>query len=219
MTKRIIETREIKAILFDMDGVLVDARDWHYEALNCSLVPFGAEIDRREHLAEFDGLPTRVKLEMLTARKRVPAYLHQLISEQKQRYTLELLWRNCCPVIEHQFLLQRLKKLGLKLAICSNSVRETVDLVARLANLGPFMDLRLANEDVVDPKPAPDIYFKAMETLNVLPHQSIIIEDNPNGIRAARASGAFVFEVTDPSQVSIENLALFARENDLDLFQ
>ena len=53
----------IKAVLFDMDGVLIDARDWHYEALNKALAIFGMEINRYDHLVTYDGLPTKKKLE------------------------------------------------------------------------------------------------------------------------------------------------------------
>jgi beta-phosphoglucomutase len=52
----------IKAVVFDMDGVLIEAKDWHYEALNRALKLFGYEISRYEHLTTFDGLPTRRKL-------------------------------------------------------------------------------------------------------------------------------------------------------------
>ena len=57
---------QIKAVLFDMDGVLIDAKEWHYEALNRALALFGMPISRFEHLTTFDGLPTRKKLEMLS---------------------------------------------------------------------------------------------------------------------------------------------------------
>ena len=56
---------EIKAIIFDMDGVLIEAKDWHYEALNRALSLFGMEISRYDHLVTYDGLPTTKKLEML----------------------------------------------------------------------------------------------------------------------------------------------------------
>ena len=63
---------KIKAVLFDMDGVLIDAKDWHYEALNKALGLFGIEISRYDHLATFDGLPTKVKLQMLSKKYYLP---------------------------------------------------------------------------------------------------------------------------------------------------
>jgi beta-phosphoglucomutase-like phosphatase (HAD superfamily) len=57
----------IKATIFDMDGVLIEAKDWHYEALNRALNLFGFEISRYQHLTTYNGLPTRKKLEMLSS--------------------------------------------------------------------------------------------------------------------------------------------------------
>ena len=67
--------KKIKAVLFDMDGVLVEAKDWHYEAFNKALDVFGLPISRSEHLSLYDGLPTRKKLEMLTEKKGLPTQL------------------------------------------------------------------------------------------------------------------------------------------------
>ncbi|WP_244574490.1 HAD hydrolase-like protein [Cohaesibacter sp. ES.047] len=74
----------IKAIIFDMDGVLIEAKDWHYEALNRALLLFGYEISRFDHLTTYDGLPTRKKLEMLSAERNLPRSLHSFINEMKQ---------------------------------------------------------------------------------------------------------------------------------------
>ena len=90
----------IKAVLFDMDGVLIDAKDWHYEALNRALELFGFAIERQAHLSTFDGLPTRRKLQMLSATQGLPVGLHGLINELKQAYTIELSYSKCRPILE-----------------------------------------------------------------------------------------------------------------------
>ena len=78
----------IKAILFDMDGVLIDARDWHYDALNKALSHFGYLISRDSHLSTFDGLPTKDKLQILSKSKNLPFGLHSHINKLKQKYTI-----------------------------------------------------------------------------------------------------------------------------------
>ena len=75
------ENRTIKAVLFDMDGVLIDARDWHYHALNEALHPFGFEISYEDHLSRFNGLSTGAKLNILTAEYGFPLSLHTLVNE------------------------------------------------------------------------------------------------------------------------------------------
>jgi beta-phosphoglucomutase-like phosphatase (HAD superfamily) len=77
---------DIRAVLFDLDGVLVDATEWHYEALNRALRLFGFGITRYEHLAGYNGLPTRRKLEMLSVEKGLPVALHGMVGRLKQVY-------------------------------------------------------------------------------------------------------------------------------------
>ena len=185
----------IKAVVFDMDGVLIEAKDWHYEALNRALRLFGMEITRHEHLTTYDGLPTRRKLEMLSAEKGLPRSLHSFLNEMKQIYTVELVHNLCRPTFTHEYALSRLKAEGYKLGVASNSVRNTVELMMGKAALDVHLDLQLSNEDVKLPKPHPDIYLLAMEKLGVAPSETLIVEDNEHGIRAARASGAHVMTV------------------------
>jgi len=185
----------IKAVVFDMDGVLIEAKDWHYEALNRALRLFGMEITRHEHLTTYDGLPTRRKLEMLSAEKGLPRSLHSFLNEMKQIYTVELVHNLCRPTFTHEYALSRLKAEGYKLGVASNSVRNTVELMMGKAALDVHLDLQLSNEDVKLPKPHPDIYLLAMEKLGVTPSETLIVEDNEHGIRAARASGAHVMTV------------------------
>ena len=197
---------QIKAVLFDMDGVLVDAREWHYDALNNALAIFGMRIDRESHLSTFDGLSTKQKLQILTETRGLPKQLHNLINDIKQRVTQDIMVAKCRPIFHHRYLLSRLQQEGYKLAMCSNSVRQSVDLVARHAGLKPYLSLTLSNEDVKKPKPSPEIYLKAMQELNLKPEECLIVEDNENGIKAAKDSGAFVCEVSCPDDVHYQNI-------------
>jgi HAD superfamily hydrolase (TIGR01509 family) len=197
----------IDAILFDMDGVLIDARHLHYEALNDALAPFGLEISHDAHLANFDGLSTRQKLSILSDTRGLPTGLHTLINELKQKFTLAKIQSHCRPVFQHRYLLSRLVKEGYRLALCSNSVRNTVDEMMQAADLDIFFDLTLSNEDIHLPKPHPDIYLEAAKRLNVQPDRCLVVEDNVNGIRSARAAGMHVLEVADPDAVTYDRVA------------
>lgn len=119
----------IKAVIFDMDGVLIEAKDWHYEALNKSLRLFGHTISRHDHLTTYDGLPTSRKLDMLSVERDLPLELHNFINEMKQEYTMEIVYAQCKPTFVHQYALSSLKKLGYKLAVASNSIRNTVEVM------------------------------------------------------------------------------------------
>ncbi|MDP4025841.1 HAD family phosphatase [Methylobacterium sp. NEAU 140] len=196
----------IRAVVFDMDGVLIDAKDWHYEALNRALQHFGMEISRADHLTTFDGLPTRRKLEMLTVTENLPVELHGFLNKLKQIYTLEIVSTRCRPTFAHEFALSRLKARGLRLAVASNSVRESVAIMMERANLAAHLDLTLSNEDVSKAKPDPEIYTTALARLGVRADETLIVEDNEHGIRAARASGCHLLVVRSVADVTLSNI-------------
>ncbi|MFZ5830263.1 MAG: HAD family hydrolase [Planctomycetota bacterium] len=196
----------IRAVIFDMDGVLIDAKEWHFRALNRALALFGYGIGHAEHISTFDGLPTRVKLDRLSEMRGLPRSLHEFVNEMKQAYTAELVWLKCRPTFAHQYALSRLKAEGYRLAVASNSIRMSVDLMMARAGLAEFLEFTLSNEDVSRPKPDPEIYRTAIGRLNLEPEQCLIVEDNPNGIAAARGSGSHVMVVRDPGDVTFESL-------------
>lgn len=196
----------IRAIIFDMDGVLIDAKEWHYEALNKALEMFGYVITREEHETTFDGLPTKKKLEMLSVCKGLPEYLHELISVKKQQFTIQIAEERCFPIPQKERLLKELKHRGYKLAVASNSIRHTVRVMMEKAHLAKYLDLQLSNEDVAQAKPHPEIYLKAIHTLGCVPAECLVVEDNENGIKAATASGAYVMPVKGVDEVTIERI-------------
>lgn len=196
----------IKAILFDMDGVLIDAKEWHYEALNKALGLFGIEISRYDHLHTFDGLPTKVKLEMLSRQYYLPEQLHDFINRLKQKYTTEMICQKCHPMFHHEYALSRLHHEGFKIAVCSNSIRSTIDMMMEKAMLTDYLDLVVSNEDVKKAKPDPEMYLTAIKRFGLDPSECIVVEDNPNGIAAGKASGATVLKVATVYDVTYDNI-------------
>lgn len=196
----------IKAVIFDMDGVLVDARDWHFDALNWALNKFGLNISYYDHERTFDGLPTKTKLEMLTELEELPSELHKLINELKQKYTMYLTHERCAPNFQHQQALSKLKSKGYKLAVASNSIRSTVGIMMEMTRLDQYLEFFVSNEDVSKGKPDPEIYIKAIQDLSLQPHECLVVEDNENGIKAALASGAHLLKVSDVDEVTFEKI-------------
>lgn len=199
---------KIKAIIFDMDGVLIDAKDWHYEALNKALGLFGMEISRYDHLVTYDGLPTKKKLEMLSLERGLPKGLHNFINELKQQYTMEIIYSKCKPLFFHQYALSKLKLEGYRLAVCSNSIRNTIEIMMQKSSLMDYLEFFLSNQDVTQAKPHPEIYTKAINRLGLSPEECLIVEDNDNGIKAALASNAHllqVFQVEDVNYAAIKS--------------
>ena len=197
---------KIKAVLFDMDGVLIDAKDWHFEALNQALAIFGMEINRYDHLVTYDGLPTLRKLEMLTLERGLPIALHRFINDMKQEFTFQIGYAKCRPNFNHQYALSHLKAEGYKMAACSNSSRKTMEVLFDRAALSDYFDFYLSNEDVKESKPHPEMYVTAIERLKLAPDECLILEDNENGIKAAQASGAHLLVIHDVREVNLENI-------------
>ncbi len=197
-----------------MDGVLIDAKDWHYEALNEALKLFGCEISLYDHLITFDGLPTRDKLIMLSNLGKIPRDLHPIINKMKQKHTMRLILNKCKPLFAHQYALSKLYSEGYKMAVCSNSIRKSVEVMIEQAGLDKYFQFYVSNEDVTKGKPNPEMFNKAIKKMNLLPKDCLILEDNENGIRAAKASGAHLLKIGDVSDVTYLNIKKRIKEID-----
>ncbi len=195
---------KIKLVIFDLDGVLVEAKTIHYDALNQAL---GKDytISWNEHLSVYDGLKTNQKLEMLTERKGLPTELHSKIWESKQKYTLQML-KELQPDETLQSVMNSLVECGYKIAVCSNSIRKTVLTVLSKLGIMEFMDLVISNEDVKNSKPHPEMYWKAISMMSCLPEETLIVEDSPYGLLAASRSKSHVLRVTKPQDVTYDNI-------------
>jgi len=194
----------IKLIIFDLDGVLVEAKRIHYDALNKALGEKYA-IEWNEHLSIYDGLKTNQKLEILTERKGLSINLYKEVWDNKQMYTLQEL-RNLKVNSELVTTMTMLVNEGYKLAVCSNSIRKTVLTVLSKLGIIEFFDLILSNEDVKNSKPHPEMYWKTMSTMGCLPEEVLIVEDSPYGLLAASRSKAHVMRVGSPKEVTYINI-------------
>jgi beta-phosphoglucomutase len=196
----------IKGVIFDMDGVLIDAKEWHYTALNIALGYFGYTIPLERHLQDFDGLPTSKKLHILQSEVHLPNYLLEIISEIKQDRTMRLAAQFCKPSLDHLLLLSRLKILDIKLGLATNSIKKTTDLFLKYANIDRFFDFILTNEDVNKSKPDPEIYIKMTSLMKFAKSEIIVVEDNENGIKAAVEAGLKVCKINNPSELKLSTL-------------
>jgi HAD superfamily hydrolase (TIGR01509 family) len=198
----------IKAILFDLDGVLVESRNMHYIALNKALASIDEKytIEREEHLSTFDGLPTTKKLQKLTELKGLPKDMYDEVWSRKQQATIETINEEYSPDFRLIKILKDLKKMGFKMCVCSNSIRETTRMILIRKGLMEFMEFYVTNEDVMNPKPNPEMYLKAMIGLNVSPKECVIVEDSHIGRKAALSSGAHLCAVMNSEDLDFEKI-------------
>jgi len=194
----------IKLIIFDLDGVLVEAKTIHYESLNKALGE-KYSIEWNEHLSIYDGLKTNQKLEMLTKNKGLSIEMYKDIWDNKQLYTLQAL-RDLKVDKDLIMTMQMLTNEGYKLAVCSNSIRKTVLTVLSKLGIIEFFDYIISNEDVKNSKPHPEMYWNTISFMGVLPEETLIVEDSPYGLLAASRSKSHVMRVNSPEEVTYVNI-------------
>ncbi len=196
-----------KLVIFDLDGVLIDSRDMHYEALNRALSNVDEKyvIDREEHLSVYDGLPTSRKLNLLTERKGLPVDKHQQVWEDKQVETLNIFGK-----LDHDYELmhyfKQLKDKGYQVAVASNSIRNTVKLVLLKLGLLEFIDYYMSNEDVHRNKPFPEMYWNCMTACNALPKDTVILEDSHIGRQGALDSGSHLIAIENRDHLNQDKI-------------
>ena len=206
----------IKLIIFDLDGVLVEAKEIHFKTLNQALWEIGKSnkyvITEKEHLSTYDGLKTNQKLELLTQKKGLHPNTYETVWNRKQDLTIEAI-SELKPNNHLISVFKRLRDMGYKLACASNSIRRSVLVMLSKIGLIEYMDLIISNEDVKNSKPHPEMYWKAMSMMSVLPDETLIVEDSPHGLLAASRSRANVLRVDNPSDLTFEKISSKLKEN------
>jgi HAD superfamily hydrolase (TIGR01509 family) len=198
----------IKLILFDLDGVLVDTKEIHFKCLNEAIEYYSDSskiITLSEHHSKYDGLKTFDKLSHLTKEKGLDSNLHDLIWNKKQELTLNELYKlNKSNILIDIF--ETLKRENFILGCCSNSIRKTIQTVLDRIGISCYIDIVLSNEDVLYPKPYPEIYWKAMQSFGIFPEDTLIVEDSPTGLMAAYRSSANVLRVNSPEDLTLDKI-------------
>jgi len=197
------KSNKIKGILYDLDGVLVDACDWHYHSLNRALKEVvGFEISRDDHISTYNGLPTTKKLKMMgiVNDKAINVW------KKKQKYTIDVINEMAHNSPQKRRLHEFTKMLNIKSCCVTNSIRETAELMLKNTGQLEYMEFVVSNEDVEKNKPNPECYMLAMSKLKLLPNECLIVEDSPKGIESAEATKAHVLKVDNSTQVHFNNI-------------
>jgi HAD superfamily hydrolase (TIGR01509 family) len=196
-----------KLFIFDLDGVLVEACDWHRDALNEALLETcNFKISQEDHVSTFNGIPTSKKLKILTERGLVPTEIHKRINDLKQEKTVEIINKKASQRQEKIHLIQEIKRRGHTVCCYTNSIRKTAELMLEKTGIKKLFDTVLTNQDVVNPKPNPEGYLYLMSLHNYSKSETIIVEDSPKGIQAAKESGAQVIVVKNSYDVDLDLL-------------
>jgi len=199
-----------KLFIFDLDGVLVEACDWHRDALNEALLEVSdCAITQQEHIKIFNGIPTRKKLSILLKENRIKDEDVERIYKLKQKYTIKTIKKEASIRDEKIEMLNFLKERGHTVACYTNSIRETAELMLKKTGIYDLFDYVLTNQDVKESKPSPEGYIFLIRHYNINKEMCYIIEDSPKGIAAASNSGANVIRVKNADDVNIDTIRSF----------
>jgi HAD superfamily hydrolase (TIGR01509 family) len=186
----IMKNSKFRAVIFDMDGVVVDSEHLHYEADSRIFAHFGIRVPAEERL-QFVGMSVQ-KFYTTVCTQYAPHLLPDFMIELDRRYRVCFFRHSELKANAYVYeLLDCLKKKKISTALASGSSPELIDTILEKLHLKGFFDVVLSSEKVPRPKPWPDVFLRAAEFMNVLPGECIVIEDSFLGIEAARAAGMF----------------------------
>jgi HAD superfamily hydrolase (TIGR01509 family) len=187
--------KKFRAIIFDMDGVIVDSEPLHERAFLEVLEELGYGKNHGMDFAAYYGRSDEVFWRDFIAKHR-PARSYSELLELKRRRFLKMLHKER-PLFDG--LLELVTKLAPRytLAIASGSPHAVIDGVLAMENLRRFFTVVVSAQDVGREKPAPDIFIRAAELLRVAPAECCVIEDSVAGVQAALAAGMSVIAITN----------------------
>lgn len=196
----------IRAIIFDLDGVLADTTKIHFDSLLWAIsthLPVG--IEEAMKLVTDDGTTTKHKLIKLQKQLSLTDEVVKLIDTLKQDKTKE----NLVGISTNDEVIHTIRELKIrncKLAVASNARAENVEIILNTLGIkDQFVEI-LSNESVSKPKPDPEIFLEVMRRIGVQPYETLILEDSESGIAAANASKAFVLKINSCDETNLENI-------------
>ena len=199
----------IQAVIFDMDGLMIDSEPLHKEAWQVTLRHFGYELDEAL-FAQLVGLRTREDAVLLREHFRLPV-MAEVLARQRNDLFLASLPGRVKPMPGLRELIAQVRVRRLRSAVATSGERRYVDAVVRELNLDDVFDAIAVAEDVERGKPAPDVYWLAARRLGLPPAQCLALEDAPNGVLAARAAGMRCVAVPNEMTRSLDLSAADAR--------
>lgn len=196
----------LEAVLWDMDGVIADTADYHYNAWREVLKEHGVEFSKEDFMQLFGQRhDTIIKFNL----GKLPPQQVQQIAERKQAIYRHNVAQNIVPLPGAVELIKSLNQHGIKTAIASSAVPDNIDVIIAGLGIEKCFQVIAAGTEVAEGKPSPQIFQLAAKKLNVSPADCVVIEDAIAGVTAAKRAGMKCVAVTNshPAQ-KLENADL-----------
>lgn len=190
----------IKAVIFDMDGVIIDSEPFHYKVFKKYIKNKFNLVISDEEYNTFIGTTNHHIYGTLQKKYNLVGDINSFIEEYEEK-CLEFLLQATTerPIKGVDVLVRNIHQNKIKLALASSSSKKVINIVLNMFNLDQFFDAKVSGQEVEHSKPAPDIFLRAAELLNVSPEECLVFEDSRNGVAAAKAAGMKCIGFYNPS--------------------
>lgn len=181
----------MKAVVFDMDGVIIDSEYSYFEATRRVLKEEGIEKFEMEDFIDSIGKTDHAAWSVLVEKYNLQTPMQEMIDRMKE-YQKKVVKRDgFLPIDGVKDYIRSLSEQGFKLAVASSSPKDTIERVTSSLGIQQYFDALVSGEEVEKSKPAPDVYLEAARQLDVDPKECIAIEDAYNGLLAAKDAGMY----------------------------
>lgn len=187
----------VEAVIFDMDGVIVDSEYTFFQAKTAILREEGITVDESYHY-QFMGTTGQFMWEKMKEEFHLPQSVERYILEMNQRRKA-IIARDGIKMIPFvDGFIKELKQKGIPLGVASSSSRQEILTNLETLHLLDYFQEVVSSEEVAYSKPAPDVFLEVAKRLNIASNQCIVIEDTKNGSEAAKAAGMYCIGYVNP---------------------
>ena len=193
---------ELKGLLFDVDGTLVNNLAYHFAAIEEYLKREGFELLEPVSL-RINGMHSNDVFRLLIGEEAVARYGFERLDREKEELYREMYRPHIAPISGLMDLFKAAKAVGIKCAIGSSGRRENVQMIIEGLGIADLIDASISGSDVTHGKPHPEIFTKAHEALGLKAEECIVVEDAVNGILAGKAAGCKCLAITTTATAEV----------------
>ncbi|MEW9698942.1 HAD family hydrolase [Paenibacillus sp. SI8] len=188
----------VEAVIFDMDGVLVDTEPLYFQIEKDSFRHFGIDVDESEHHG-YVGVTLENMWQQIIHRHGLATPLEEVLLHHKSNVVQFITaYADLQPIVQVESWIQWLQERDIPITVASSSSIRLIDIILNKAGLKPYFPNAISGEQVMQGKPAPDIFLHAAAELGIAPSRCLVIEDSHHGVKAAKAAGMLCIGYQNP---------------------
>ena len=176
----------LRAVIFDMDGVIVDSERYQFEAFRQLFLPYGIRLTKDSF--DWVGKTSQENIEAVLDRYALNKDPVKLVALRRKTYT-QLIKDHIRPMAGVLPLITKLRKNGYRLALASSSIRAHINMILERLNVLEDFEVIVSGDMIIHGKPNPEIFLRTIKELKLLPTECVVIEDSQRGVEAAYHAG------------------------------